>query len=367
MYRTAVALVATICLLLARIGAAAPIDAHASGNWYNPDQSGHGLQIEVLDLSQAAVAWYTFDEQGNPLWLLGIGTIAGDTIRADLTAYAGTAFPPDFDSDEIEGSGWGEIVFRRNGCNTATLEWTPSGDTYQPGQMPLQRLTRIDGTNCSAGRSWPAERQWRPTAASAGFESLFLDYPVGSEDQLALQSGVEPLPAPWSATGGMKISGNNAPDDLMMVLMRPVDGLEPLTRYAIELEMQFATNEPAGCVGVGGSPGESVYMRLGAAGEKPAAVNVDGYRRASLDLGQQANAGERALSVGNMANGADESFCTGDDAPWRLKRVSTAQQDFSVTSDEAGRIWVYALSDSAFEATTTWYLTEFVVRLAQAN
>ena len=367
MVRIALAIALIACLSIVRPAQAELIDADASGNWYNPEQAGHGLQIEVLDLSQAVLAWYTFDAQGNPLWLFGIGTITGDTLRAEVTSYAGTAFPPDFDADEIEGAAWGEVIFRRTGCHSASVEWIPVTDAFESGQMPLERLTHIDGLSCRDDGPWAQERRWTPVSTEHGFESLFLDYPAGDEDQFALEAGFEALPAPWSTRGGVKISGNNASDDLMMVLMRPLDGLAPDTRYEVELEMQFATNEPTGCVGVGGSPGESVYMRLGASTEKPDVVLVDGYRRAALDLGQQASPGERALSAGNMANGADESFCSGTDAPWRFKRVSTSGQEFSVTSDESGRIWVYGLSDSGFEATTTWYLTEFVVRYAEVD
>ncbi|MEE4303739.1 MAG: hypothetical protein V2J19_06250 [Wenzhouxiangella sp.] len=354
-------------LLLTLTAHGRPIEAGVTGNWYDPQQPGHGLQIEILDLSRAVVAWYTFDADGRPLWLFGNGSIEGDTIRAELHRYGGTRFPPDFDAGEIEGELWGRIVFRRTGCDSAAFSYTPEDGTYQPAEFPLERLTRIDGMPCSEQGPWPQQRRWTPTAESSGFEALFLDYPAGREDRFNLESGVEPLPEPWDERYGLRISGNNASDDLMMVLMRPVDGLEPDTRYDVELEMQFATNEPSGCTGVGGSPGESVFMRLGAAGEQPGAVIVDDYRRASIDLGQQANPGERALSAGNMANGADESFCTRTDAPWRLKRVSTTGQEFSVTSDETGRIWVYGLSDSAFEATTTWYLTEFVLRLAETE
>ena len=353
--------------LLPTLSQATSIDADASGNWYNPEQSGHGLQIEVLDLSQALVAWYAFDTEGRPLWLFGVGEIAGDTLRAELVRYSGTAFPPDFDASEVQGSVWGEIVFRRDGCDSGSVEWQPEAAGFQAGQMPLQRLTRIDGLSCGDDPRWAEERRWTPVAGQHGFEALFLDYPVGSEAQFALEWGLEALPEPWSTRNGIRISGNNASDDLMMVLMRPVDGLAPNTRYEVELEMQFATNEPSGCAGVGGAPGESVYMRLGAAGEKPGVTIVDGNRRASIDLGQQASAGARALSAGNMANGADESFCTDPDAPWRLKRADTIGQSLSVTSNEAGRIWVYGLSDSGFEATTTWYLVELVLRYSPAS
>lgn len=342
------------------------IDADTTGNWYNPKQSGHGLQIEVLNRSEALVTWYTFDNQGNPLWLLGTGLVQGDTLRADLVEYAGTRFPPDFDPAEIEGDGWGEIVFQQSGCNSATLEWSPAGNAYSSGEMNLQRLTRIDGQRCSEP-SWPHEFHFTPAEDFGGFKAQFFDYPDGESNDYNLEAGFRTLPEPWNERGGVMIRGTNRSDDLMMVLYRRLDGLAPETTYEIELAMQFATNVPAGCVGVGGPPGESVYMRLGAAGEAPDYQVVDGYRRATLDLGQQSSAGEDALSVGDMTSGAGDEYCGEPDAPWRLKRVSTVGQAFTVTSNENGRIWVYGLSDSGFEATTTWYLTEFVVRLNRAD
>lgn len=35
-----------------------------SGNWFNAGQSGHGLQIEVLNNGRAVLAWYTYDSDG---------------------------------------------------------------------------------------------------------------------------------------------------------------------------------------------------------------------------------------------------------------------------------------------------------------
>jgi hypothetical protein len=354
-------------LALSGPGHTTPIDADASGNWYIPAQSGHGLQIEILDLSGAVVAWYTFDDQGQPLWLFGTGEIRGDTLHAELRQYRGTRFPPDFDPAQIEGEVWGDVVFRRTGCNSAVLSYTPAEGIYQPAEFPLERLTRIDGHRCAEQAPFDEERRWRPELAMGEFEPLFLDYPDGSEDFYELAAVNASLPAPWAALEGIRISGNNHSDDLKMVLLRPLDGLKPNTNYRVGLEMQFATEVPDNCVGVGGSPGESVYLRLGAAAVKPEAVLQDGYRSANLDLGNQANAGEDAVPVGNMANGADESLCGDPDKPWRLKRVSTGEQVFEVTSDDSGRIWVYGMSDSGFEATTTWYLTEFVARLAEID
>ena len=351
-------------LLAAGICQAKPIDADMTGNWLVPSQVGHGLQIEVLDLSTAVVAWYTFDTQGNPIWLLGTGEIEGDTLRAELRDYRGTRFPPNFDTDSIEGRDWGDVVVRRTGCDSAALSYTPAEGIYQPAEFPLERVTRIDGAHCSESIQWSQQRRWTPASQSHAFEALFLDYPAGDESNFDLTFEQSPLPEPWQDLSGLRVSGNNRSDDLMMVVMHPSTGCSPTRAIARAWRCSSRPASRRAAPAWAAHRASRSYMRLGAAGEKPDYAVIDGYRRATLDLGQQASPGERALSAGNMANGADEEYCSGTDAPWQLKRVSTAGQDFSVTSDETGRIWVYGLSDSGFEATTTWYLTEFVVRLA---
>lgn len=344
------------------------VDGDLSGNWYDPANSGHGFQVEVLNLSRAVVAWYAFEPDGDPLWLFGVGGIQGDTIEVELFRYSGTGFPPDFDPAEINQERWGEVTFRQTGCDTAVVSFQPDDPEYVPGEIALERLTRIDGSRCGRAGDFDQTVTWNLDAGARGFEALFLDYPDGEEDFYELDSGQRALTGAWAQRSGFLISGNNHSDDLMMVVMRPLDGLEPGARYNVELEMQFATNVPSGCVGVGGSPGESVYMRLGASTGKPGfEIADDGHRRATLDLGQQAQPGADALSVGDMANALSDAWCGMTDRPWQFKRVSTAGQGFEVTADDNGRIWVYGLSDSAFEATTTWYLTELTVHLDRAD
>ena len=78
-----------------------------SGNWFDPANSGHGLQIEILDNSQALIVWYVYDETGQPMWLFGQGLIQGDTIRADLDRREGALFPPLFDPGRYRGGALG--------------------------------------------------------------------------------------------------------------------------------------------------------------------------------------------------------------------------------------------------------------------
>jgi hypothetical protein len=348
------------------------IDTDATGNWFNPDQPGHGLQIEIVNNSQAIVAWYAYSAGGEALWLFGQGLVQGTTIEVELDQRRGALFPPDFDSRDILVEPWGRLHFELTGCNQAHISFEPSDPDYQAGAMDLMRASRIDGLTCPPDRQFDQVRQFNLDRGKQAFQALFLDYPDGEEDFYELEWGHETLPGSWSQRSGVRISGSNRSDDLLMLLMRPVEGLQPDGHYAVELEMQFASDVPSGCLGIGGSPGDSVYMKLGASGQQPDFVledsglpDVPPMRRASFDLGQQSQPGEFAMLVGTMANGLSDELCGSSDRPWVMKRLSSAGQDFTATADEHGRLWIYALSDSGFEGVSTWYLTDFVVRLRQ--
>lgn len=67
------------------IASAVTIGSGFSAMWYDQARSGEGLQLEILDANNALVEWYTYDEQGGPRWLQGVGQIvhdpAGDSIE----------------------------------------------------------------------------------------------------------------------------------------------------------------------------------------------------------------------------------------------------------------------------------------------
>ncbi len=366
-------LASLLALLPGTIVAQHPITSDTSGNWFDPANSGHGLQIEILDNSQALIVWYVYDNAGQSMWLFGHGLIQGDTFRASLDRREGALFPPLFDPADIDVENWGEVVFTQTGCNTATLEYQPIAAGFEAGDIALARLSRIDGQRCPASDDPAQETRFSLATSPAGFQALFLDFPDGEDAFFELDSGFEPLPGPWSQRGGLRLTGSNRSDDLMMLLMRPLDGLEPDTEYVLSFEAQILTNEPDGCFGIGGSPGDSVFIRLGASPEQPAAIledsglaNVPPTRRSNIDLGQQSQAGEFALSAGTLANGQSPDLCGDPNRPWIQKRLSTHGQNYRATTDASGRLWIYILSDSGFEGLTTWYLTEFNVSFQPA-
>jgi hypothetical protein len=339
-----------------------------SGTFYNTEQPGQGVMVELRDRGQATLAWFTFDAAGQPMWLFGIATLDGNVLRAPMSRVAGGRFPPAFDPANVQATPWGEVSFTVAGCNSGTLRWTPSVAGFGAGQMELARLTAVHGTRCNSGEEFSEVRTWSLERGNQDFEVVFADKPPGENEFYELDYVYEPLPAPIAGRRGMRVSGNNHSDDLLMLVKREVRGLIPNALYRIEMEAEIASNVPTGCSGVGGSPGDGVYMKLGASTQEPMALTAaDGWQRLNVDVGQQAEGGANGRVVGTLAN--SHSCDVSPAAPWELRTLSTLaqQQQLRVRADADGALWIFAGSDSAFEGRTDWYLAAATLRLAQVS
>jgi hypothetical protein len=343
-----------------------------SGTWYNPAQSGHGLFVEVLDRGQAAVAWFTFDPAGAPIWLYGLVEVRQPGLVGTLMTVSGGQFPPAFDPAQVSQAPWGEIEFRVLGCDAAELHWSALDPAYGSGTLALGRLTELQGQRCNVEEQFGEQRIFSFERGTQGFEVVFADLPAQGQDIYELDFAWEPLPEPLETRRGLRLSGHNRSDDLAMLIKAPIAGLVPLARYRVEFELELASNVPTGCVGIGGSPGDSVYIKLGAAAVEPLALSQDEggtvMKRLNIDYGIQSQPGEHARVVGTLANGFDcDASST---APWQLKsldsrpRVLDSQlQPMAVRADADGMLWVFAGTDSAFEGKTDVYFTALRVRL----
>jgi len=209
-------------------------------------------------------------------------------------------------------------------------------------------------------KTMPANFIFNFNADVEGWAEGFADYPVDSDSFYEKSFEYSTLPEPLDQnTGALKISGNNHSDDLFMFVKRKVTGLEPNTIYRVEMTVEFASDVPDGTPGVGGSPGESVYIKAGATAQEPAPViDEDNWYRMNIDKGNQSQGGEDMQVLGDFSNDTDTNEYT-------LKTVSN-NDSFSVTSDENGEVWLIVGSDSGFEATTTIYYNRFEFVLTPA-
>jgi hypothetical protein len=151
------------------------------------------------------------------------------------------------------------------------------------------------------------------------------------------------------AGGGQLMSGNNHSDDLFMYLKRQITGLARNTTYLLDVAVTIDTNAPASCGGIGGSPGESLFFKIGAVPFEPASsLNSIGMLTLNLDKGNQAIGGTDMKVVGNISN-----TLSCPNSTYQPKTLNLT--GFSVTSSADGTLWIIVGTDSGFEGITTLY------------
>ena len=192
-----------------------------------------------------------------------------------------------------------------------------------------------------------------------GFADLPADYDPAIYE---LDSEWTELPDDLSGHG-IYMQGHNRSDDLFMFLKHEVDGLEPGATYQATFRLILASNIPEGLSGIGGSPGESVYVKVGATTEEPLIVeDAAGWLRMNIDKGNQASEGEDMINIGDMAN---PNLTPSSAGSYELMEQNSAGREFEVTADEDGVVWFIAGTDSGFEGLTVVYYDTITVVLEE--
>ena len=184
-----------------------------------------------------------------------------------------------------------------------------------------------------------------------GFVAGFADYPPGGADIYELTSDYRPLPPPLASDSALFISGVNRSADLFMFFKGPVDGLLPGAIYGVTVSVEIATDVPAGCFGVGGAPGESVWVKAGATAVEPLAVRDGAYLRMNIDIGNQSAGGQQGVVLGDVAN----SRPCEESRRWERKSLAGRPVPAPVSAPASGRAWLLFGVDSGFEARTGIY------------
>ena len=190
-----------------------------------------------------------------------------------------------------------------------------------------------------------------------GFFAGFADYPPADAEFYELTSDYRALPPPLESHSALFISGVNRSDDLFMFFKGPIGGLLPGARYNVTVSAEIATNTPAGCIGVGGPPGESVWIKAGATVVEPLPVSDGSYLRMNIDIGSQSAAGGQAVVLGNIANSRN---CE-QSRQWERKSFQGRPILVPISIAPNGRAWLLFGVDSGFEDRTAIYFTRVSV------
>lgn len=124
-----------------------------SGSWYNAEQSGHGFSIEFGQLGDGTrlgvVYWYTYDNAGEPIFMLGNGVVDGDRLEITFESPVGMVYGV-FDPTTVTRNDGGTAVFVFSDRDNATFSYTPStfsdnewGHATPITDLPLVKLFGI--------------------------------------------------------------------------------------------------------------------------------------------------------------------------------------------------------------------------------
>ena len=197
-----------------------------------------------------------------------------------------------------------------------------------------------------------------------GWEGGFAEYAPEMEDMM-LEAEIRSLPSELGINGtGYYVQGTNHSDDLFMFLKRrlgPDDGIAPGQEYRVMFTIVFASNAPSGALGIGGAPGESVFLKAGASTLEPE-VYLDsdtGYYLMNVDKGEgNSGDGTAASVVGDIANGL-----SAEENPRYVSVKRQHEHEYTTTASPDGGLWLLVGTDSGFEGLTGIYYQSIAVTL----
>ena len=118
-----------------------------SGSWHDPSWDGEGWQLLRLDRERVLVYWFTFDDQGLPAWLLGVGRLDDSRVVVEETTLpADGAFGYAFDPSAVNMVNWGRLSFELDddGCRTGAMRFDSMLPAFGSGERDLRRLTILE-------------------------------------------------------------------------------------------------------------------------------------------------------------------------------------------------------------------------------
>ena len=88
----------------------------------------------------AVIYWYIYDDQGNPIFMLGSGVPDGNRVEIQFVSPVGMVYG-EFDPDTVSREDGGAGVFEFSDNGTGTFSYTPSEFTSDRwGHTPIVAL-----------------------------------------------------------------------------------------------------------------------------------------------------------------------------------------------------------------------------------
>lgn len=182
------------------------------------------------------------------------------------------------------------------------------------------------------------------------------NYVEGEQQSIGLACKYTRLPQPLNTEkSALLISAKNFGGDLFFYVRRQVTGLKPLTQYAINFNMELASNAPStNQTGFA----DDVHIKVGASNEEPRTVKTGSVYNFSLDKGAKKDSdGEDLKVIGNIGNGTTEPV-------YSLFQKNSTNKTIITSTDEMGNLWLIVGFDSNFKARTSLFISSLSIQLS---
>jgi hypothetical protein len=155
------------------------------------------------------------------------------------------------------------------------------------------------------------EAKWQFTfdGDAQDFIAIYADYHDDGHnlETYEFSNGYADIPVLSTPSKGLFIAGHNRSDDLFMGFYKMLEMGKANASYRFTITFNMATKYKPGSVGIGGSPGDSVFVKGGMVSEKPVTTfdeNMNLYVL-NVDKGNQSTGGETIINVGTLAKTVD--------------------------------------------------------------
>ena len=128
-----------------------------SGIWDQPDQESQGFILQIGeqedDVKVGIAYWFTYGEDLQTTWYLGVGPVEGNEILMKLYTASDIGFMADnLEGDaNVENVGMLKLVFHN--CNQGTAMFDTPEKVIGSGEFRIKRINSIYHDRCSGGVS----------------------------------------------------------------------------------------------------------------------------------------------------------------------------------------------------------------------
>ncbi|AVP97595.1 hypothetical protein C7S18_10470 [Ahniella affigens] len=173
---------------------AATINQPITNGYYNPSRDGHGVYLATTP-TVWALAWYTFDAAGDPVWYTGESAAARPSDGTWTTSLVKTTASGATLARQVVG----QAILTFDGSGGFRYSWSLNGVS---GSEPL---TPVGTPRCASG-VWSTGGVWIPSA-EAGWGSSLLNFAGETEAEIvyAFDSSGEPRWAIGQALFGINL------------------------------------------------------------------------------------------------------------------------------------------------------------------